>query len=389
MRQLPDGMAEALAGSTADARIQFNIWYGEDLTMTDIPAGAWSTEWDSTRQVVASTSVTVLDEDGTMTPWAVDDNLGVAGPMLQTQLIVGDTSVNVGMQRITQAEPEETWRIVGGRLQWVPGAATIPITAQDLTVVAAGSRFMAPEKPPANATVFSEVRRLLRGITDVIIAPTLVDVNVPTSMIYEDQRMDAIEDLVKGVNGACRMAGGGQFEIYDPTVETSVFEIRGGDEGQLINLKRKLSIDGLYNAVISQNTLDGGQEIQGVAVEDSGPLRLDGPHGRWPLFRSAPFATTQDAINKDARTALANRIKTRTVVLPLRTTLNPAVEVGDWVTAKLPIVTGQEVSIKGRVSTVSWSGDGSGVGSMNLKLVTKLSDMQAVSQLIRGTTWAD
>ncbi|QGJ88140.1 minor tail protein [Arthrobacter phage Edmundo] len=387
MRQLPEGMAEALAGSSVGARIQFNVWYNGDLIAGDVPVGAWSADWDSTQQIVATTSATVLDEDGTLTPWAVDDALGVAGPMLQTQLVVGDTSINVGFQRITESEPEETWRIVGGRLIWVPGAATIPVTAQDLTVMASGSRFMAPERVPLNATVFSEVRRLLRGITDVIIAPTLVDRSVPRTLVYKEDRMDAIEDLIKGIDGAHRMAGGGQFEIYDPSVETSVFEIRGGDEGQLINLKRKLSIEGLYNAVISQNTLDGGQEIQGVAVEDSGPLRLDGPHGRWPTFRSAPFAETQDAINRDAKTALANRVKSRTVVLPLRTTLNPAIEVGDWVTARLPILTGQEVSIPGRVSSISWAGDGNGIGSMELKIVTKLADMEAVSRLIRGTTW--
>jgi hypothetical protein len=386
-RQLPEGMAEAFAGSNVDARLQYNIWYDGRLVETDVPVGAWSTDWDVTRQVVGQTKATIIDEDGELTPWGVADPLGVAGSMLQTQLTAGGVSINVGFQRITNSEPEETWRIVGGKLIWVPGAAAIPVTAQDLTVMASGSRFMAPERVPTGATVVSEVQRLLRGIMDVIVASTLTDRAVPSSIAYKEDRMDAIEDLVKGIDGACRVTGGGQFEIYDPNLETNVFDIYGGDEGQLINLRRSLNVDGLYNAVVSQNTLDGGQEIQGIAAETSGPLRLDGPHGRWPLFRSAPFATTQAQISADATTALKNRVKQRAAILPLKTTLNPAIEVGDWVTAHLPIVTGETVSIPGRVRYVGWSGDGNGIDAMDLKIATRLADMEAVSTKIRSSQW--
>jgi hypothetical protein len=386
-RILPEGMAEAFAGSTADARMQFNVWYDGRLVAADVPVANWSQDWDRTRQIVGQTKATVLDDDGTLTPWGVGDALGVAGSILQTQLTAGGTSINVGYQRITASEPEETWRVVGGKLVWVPGTATVPVEAQDLTVMASGSRFMAPEVPPSGATVFSEIRRLLRGIMDVIFEPTLTDRNVPTGIVYKEDRMDAIEDLAKGVNAACRVTGGGQFEVYDPEREVSVFDITSGQEGQLINVRRSLSVEGLYNAVISQNTLDGGREIQGVATEASGPLRLDGPHGRWPAFRSAPFATTQAAIDADARTALTNRAKTRNVLLPLRTTLNPAIEVGDWVTVELPIITGETVTIPGRVQYVGWSGDGSGISAMDLKIMTRLADMQAVSEKIRTATW--
>ena len=386
-RILPDGMAEAFAGSTADARLQFNVWYDGRLVATDVPVANWSQDWDRARQIVGQTKATIIDEDGTLTPWGVNDALGVAGPMLQTQLTAGGTSLNIGHQRITASEPEETWRIVGGKLIWVPGAATVPVEAQDLTCMASGSRFMAPEVPPAGATVFGEIRRLLRGIMDVIFEPTLADRNVPASMVYKEDRMDAVEDLAKGISAACRVTGGGVFEVYDPELEVSVFDIKSGQEGQLINVRRSLSVDGLYNAVVSQNTLDGGREIQGVAVETSGPLRLDGPHGRWPTFRSAPFATTQAQIDADAATALKNRAKTRSVLLPIRTTLNPAIEVGDWVTVQLPIITGETVTIPGRVQYVGWSGDGNGISAMDLKIMTRLADMQAVSEKIRTATW--
>jgi hypothetical protein len=103
-------MAEAFAGSTADARMQFNVWYDGRLVAADVPVANWSQDWDRTRQIVGQTKATVLDDDGTLTPWGVGDALGVAGSILQTQLTAGGTSINVGYQRITASEPEETSR---------------------------------------------------------------------------------------------------------------------------------------------------------------------------------------------------------------------------------------------------------------------------------------
>jgi hypothetical protein len=57
------------------------------------------------------------------------------------------------------------------------------------------------------------------------------------------------------------------------------------------------------------------------------------------------------------------------------------------VTAHLPIVTGETVSIPGRVRYVGWSGDGNGIDAMDLKIATRLADMEAVSTKIRSSQW--
>lgn len=386
-RTLPDGMVEALAGSTVDAAVQFNIWYGGQVVVPNVPVGAWGLEWDITRQVMGQAKATVIDETATLAPWGLADPLGVAGPKLQTVFTAGGTSIPLGFQRITRSDPEETYRVLGGGLYWVPGGATIPLQADDLTYVAAGNKLMAPETAKSGGTCFSEIQRLLTGIMDVIFDPALTDVAVPAAITYKDERMDAVEDLVyKGLNAECRMTGGGQLYVYKPTT-APVWTVNPGAEGQFIRVQRTLLVDKLYNITVSTNTTDAGAEIQGIAQETSGPLRVDGEHGRWPYRRQAPFAQTQAAIDADAATTQRNNIAGRTAIIPVQTTINPAIETGDWVTLNMPLVTGEIAAINGKVLNMALTGDGAGITDMKLKVQVPSADMQAISAKIRNSSW--
>lgn len=386
-RTLPDGMAEALAGSTVDASVQFNVWYNGQVVVPNLPVGSWGLDWDLSRQVMGQAKATVIDETSTLAPWGLDDYLGVAGSMLQTVLTAGGVSLPLCYQRITRSDPEETYRVLSGGLVWVPGGATIPVQADDLTYVAAGNKLMAPEAAKSGGTCFSEIRRLLTGVIDVIFDGALTDVAVPAAITYKDERMDAVEDLIyKGLGAECRMTGGGQLYVYKPTT-SPVWTVSPGAEGQFIRVQRTLLVDKLYNITVSTNTTDAGAEIQGIAQEASGPLRVDGPHGRWPYRRQAPFAQTQAAINADAASTQKNNVAGRTAIIPLQTTINPAIETGDWVTVQMPLVTGDVASINGKVLSMTLTGEGSGITDMKLKVQVLSADLQAISAQIRNTSW--
>jgi hypothetical protein len=388
MRTLPDGMAEALIGSGA-ARIQFDVWYDGDLLVEDLPVGAWSQKFDRGQAIVGSTSLTALDEDGSLTPWGMDDALGVGGARITSRLFVDDLSVGLTEQRITASDPEETWRLTKDGLMWIPGSSTIPVEAEDLTVMAVGSKFIASETPAAGGTCLSEIQRLLTGIMDVVWDDGLdaKDKAVPAEVVYKDERMDAVTDLVEAMGLAARCNNAGQFHLYDPANETPVKIIRGGELGDLIRVKRSQKIDGLNNAVRSFNTTPSGVEMAQTAYETTGALAWDGPHGRWPKKRQANFAGSDSTLLEDAKAELKRTLDSRGVTIPVRIVLDPSLEVGDWVTVMAPTPTGEEAPINGRIDKISYAGQGNVPVGMDLELACRMADIQAASAKIRRHRW--
>lgn len=388
MRTLPEGMAEALSGSTgAEARLQFNLWYDNILVETNVPVSNWGLNWDISRQVQCQTKATILDEDGLLTPWDLSDPLGAGGGVLQTQLIVGNTSASIAWQTITSAEPDETWRTIGGKTVWIPGGASIPVEADDRTEGVVAARFMAPQQPTNTNSIIAEIRHLLVGLMDVRVDAAVTDGTVPTSIVYKEDRMAAVEDLVSALGAAWRVTGDGQFQVYSPADKTSVWTAKGGAEGELIRVKRAFKIEGNHNAFVSRNTAPDGRELQGIAKVEAGPDRYAGPLGQRVRFHAASFATTQAQIEQTAQTLRDNRIKTATVILPIRTVLNPAIELGDWITVKMPLPDGTEAPITGKVLTIDWSGNDLLPVGMDLKLECPAADIRAASSRVREHRW--
>lgn len=388
MRTLPEGMAEALTGS-GEARVQFDVWYDGDLLIQNLNVGAWGQSFDRGAAIVGSTTLTALDEDGTITPWGVEDALGVGGARIISRLFVGEYSVGLAEQRITSSEPEETWRLTPDGLMWVPGSSTIPVTAEDLTVMAVGSKFIASEAPATGATCLSEIQRLLSGIMDVVWDDGLDarDKAVPKEVVYKDERMDAVSDLVEAMGLEARCNASGQLHLYDPAVETPVKIIRGGELGDLIRVRRSQKLEGLNNAVRSFNTTPSGVEMAQTAYETSGALAWDGPHGRWPKKRQANFAGSDETLLADAKAELKRTLSNRGVTIPLRTTLDPSLEVGDWVTVMAPTPTGEEAPISGSIEKISYSGQGGVPVAMDLELACRMADIQGASEKIRRHRW--
>ncbi len=386
MRTLPTGMLEAFEGSTTDARMQFNIWYDGALIEQDVNVGAWKMGWDSTRQVRCQTDATILDEDGVLTPWDLDDALGTGGGILQSKLIIGGLSLAVGWQPVIDADPEETWRILNGTTTWIPGGASIPVTAEDVTEDVLAYRFLSPESPKAGNTSVQEVQRLLSGICDVRVDDDVVDKAVPAGLIYKEDRMDAVEDLVANVGALWKITGDGQFQIHKEN-KTPVWETRGGAEGNIIRVQRSLSRKQIYNAFVSRNTAADGTELQGIALEDKGAARFGGPLKYRTMYHAASLATTQAAVVKDAQTVRDNRRNKATAILPIRVVLHPGLEVNDWITVNMPLPDGTDAPVTGKVLSIDWSGSGSVPVGMDIKLECNALELRAASARVKAFRW--
>jgi hypothetical protein len=379
-------MLEAFEGSTTDARMQFNLWYDGALIQQDVKVGAWKMGWDASRQVRCQTDATILDDDGSLTPWDLDDALGTGGGILQSKLLIGNMSLAVGWQPVTEANPEETWRILDGTTQWIPGGASIPVSAEDVTEDILAYRFLSPEAPKAGNGSIAEIQRLLTGLCDVRVDDAVVDKAVPAGLIYKEDRMDAVEDLVGNLGALWKITGDGQFHVYMESTEP-VWETTGGSEGNIIRVQRQLSRAKAYNAFVSRNTAADGTELQGIALEDKGAARFGGPLKVRTLYHAASLATTQAAVLKDAQTVRDNRRLKSTAVLPLRVVLHPGLEVNDWITVNMPLPDGSEAPITGKVLTIDWSGSGSVPVGMDLKLECNALQLQAASARVKASRW--
>jgi hypothetical protein len=384
MRPLSSNMLNAISGSVPDARVVVYAWYDGKLATKDpLPVSNWSIQWSGGDRnlIQGKASFTVTDGTGELAPWGFDEPLSAAGSKLQVAFVCGEESVDLGWYAVSSNAPTEQWRTAGPLAQWVAAGASIPVQADDLTLLVSDSQFVASETPPAGATVLSEVRRLLTGICPVSVASGVVDAAVPGSIVYKDDRLAPVFDLVKSIGCRYRMDGAGQLEIY-PLVKTApVWTIQGKDGGAMVSVNRTQSRADIINGVLS-NANDPSVEIKALATITYGPLRWDGPLGR-KVNRHNALVNTQAGVQADAQSILENSTLTRTVPLAVICTPHPGIQIGDWVRVAQPVINGAEYPLDGLVSSVGLKGSPSGVEPMSLTVECSLADVQAVGQYVR------
>lgn len=384
MRTLSAGMLDALAGSVPDARVVVYAWYDGKLAERDpLDLSNWSIQWSGGDQnlIQGKASFTVNDPSGRLAPWGFDEPLSTAGSKLQVSFVSGTESVDLGWYAVSGNAPTEQWRTAGPLAQWVAAGASIPVEADDLTLLVDDAKFVAPESPPAGATVISEVRRLLQGICPVTVADGVVDAPVPASIVYKDSRLAPVFDLVKSIGCRYRMDGAGQLEVYPLGKKPPVWTIQGRDGGALVSVNRTQSRRDLINGVLSTSS-DPSLEIRQLATITVGPLRWDGPLGRKVTYHTA-LADSAEGVQADAVSVLENSTVTRTVPLSVLCKPHPGIQIGDWVRVAQPVINGQEYPLDGPVSGVTLKGSAAGVDAMNLTVECSLADVQAVGLHVR------
>jgi hypothetical protein len=313
----------------------------------------------------------------------------VGGGMVQSKLFAGGTSVDLGFQRISRSDPMEKWKLYepNGRKLWVSGTHTINVQADDLTTQISTNRFLAPETPPAGATVFTELARVARPYMNVIIDGSLTDRAVPAAVVYKDDRIATLQQLCDAIGAGMRATGSGHLAIFPLAATSAVWIVAGAShDGALIDSSRSAVYAGLYNGVVSTNTLPDGTALVGTAFQKTGDLAWDGPHGHVPYFHNANFATTQSAINADAQTQLDTLIRQRASTIPFTATLHPGIETGDTVGVMMPIHDGSEHELDGVVSGVTIGGTGNVNAAMTFTLNVPDSSVEAIAALNR-TRW--
>lgn len=408
MRELDEQTQEILLGSRSGDRLIVYVWYDGQLAYQDaLPVDSWKLSYDDTRQIKGTLSIDVHDDSGRLSPWLPDDALGVGGSQLQAIYEVGGgTQVNMGWFRITENSPDDLWKLYriedlghneldsdvppDMREISVSQGSSIAVDAEELTVNIKRDRFIAPESPRGSSpTVLGELARITADIVPLNVPDTITDKAISRSVIYERERLDAVEDLISRLDAGWRMNGNGELELYPLSDRASRWRIAGGEGGALVRVSRKQSLDGLDNIFVSDGTKKAtnskGEQVdlpvRGIAMVRHGPLGADGPHGRSTVFRSSPLITSEAIAIADAQTFRDNTLARQTIDLTVTCLPNPALETGDYVTVAQPVLSGERVTLDGRIKTMELSG---GAGTVDAMVLTVTCDADLVQRIMRS-----
>lgn len=404
MRVVDENTKAALTGSRSGDELVCWVWYDGALAFPEkLPVSGWGVRWDGSesQRIQGTLTLEVKDRDGKLGPWLFDDPLGVGGSLIQVSYLVGGAGeVKIGWYRITGNSAEESWsfRIIREdgwvepdsplpdhqRVIAIPTGSQTSVTAEDLTELLVADEFLAPEQPAGTSpTVMGEIERLV-GDTMPVIFVGLTDEPLSTLTTWDDNRMEAIMDLLAMIGGSFRMGPDGELVCY-AKFTTPVFRCAGGSEGVLINLSRQQSLDGVANIGVvtsSRKTTDAeGREVEvpivGSYEVETGPLRVGGPFGRRVIRNANPLMDSQSKADKAAKTLVLNRLASQTLDLEVFCLPDPSVEVGDYGTIATPVIDGQVAELNGEVVSVDLSGSGSTVSQMRLTVRCLLTDVAA------------
>lgn len=387
MRVVSEDLDAEVSGTTTGDRLEVHAFRDGLVVAENLDVSVWSFNWDADRQVQGQASFTIADPDGMLAPWSLADPLGPGGSRLQVTYIFGasGTRVPLGQWRIRSVDPVEQWRTydAGSEVLRVSGGGSVQVDADEETSTIQLARLDA--ETVKTATVLAEVRRLLEDICPVVVFAGVTDRAMPAGYIYDESRIDHVEDLLGLVNATHRMGADGSLEVVPLTGVGPVWTIAGGESGVMVTVSRSLSDDGVYNGVIARGESAAGQPLVGRSVILSGPLAWGGPFGRVPMFHQS-VATSQAGVESDAESTLARHRASGEADLQVECLTHPGIQPNDVVVVLASTAVGEQ-ALSGRVVSMRMGAATSDAGTtpskrMNLTVRVPADALEAVARKV-------
>lgn len=401
MRLIDADSLVALDGSRPADSLTVWAWRDGSLVVPEpLDVVDWSVSDDAgdSVKVGQKLSLTVADPDGSLGAWQFEDPLSVAGTELQVIYTVGGAgATNFGWFRVVGNEPTVAVdsRVVDEFGLDVPDSLNAPherrryittgkvkLEAVDLTFDVDRDKFEAPQSPRTGATVLSEIRRLTSRYFPLVVDPGVVDAGVSSRLVFDKERLEAVQDLASRVNARYRMGGDGECHVY-PVASSPVWRVE--PEVSLVSVSRKQSIDGLFNKwIVEGKDSKGGAPVRGSAVIESGPLRWGGPHGRAADFYSSEMITTRPQADYYAAELRDRFLSSLAVELAVETVPRPELQAGDRIEVGCPVTAGHIAYLPGTITSIRRGGSPVPTGT---SLTVTCSYGDVVNALSR-TEWA-
>jgi hypothetical protein len=342
-----DPFLQAAFNGSFTLRTYLDAWYDGRNTAEGLDIIDGSIEYDFDADVRERLTVSVASVDGSHVPQHPEDALACFGQELHVSMSVqavgfeSSDPVSVGWYGIQNSDAEERWLTTASGA-FRHGGATITVEGLDRMQRLAEYPFLVPSQPTVGATVVSEIKRLTEGLVPVgELDLALVDASVPTSTVYEGDRVPGLQGLARLIGGNLMMDAFGTMSIRKPTAygATPVWTFRCGATGSIVAYSWGMSRDGVINAVVATGETDADHAPVAGTVVDSdstSPTYWDGPFGRRPLGFASPLFTTAARARTGAATRLANYRRGREREVTLSVPVNFLLELDDPVTVELP-----------------------------------------------------
>ena len=400
MRLIDEGSLAALDGSRPADSLTVWAWRDGSLVLPDpLDVIDWSVSDDAgdSVKVGQKLSLTVADPDGSLGAWRFDDPLSVAGTDLQVIYRVGGAgAVNFGWFRVVGNEPTVAVdsRVIDEFGLDAPDSPTAPherrryitsgvvkLEAVDLTFDVDRDKFESP-RSPRTATVLAEIANLTSAYFPTVVDPGVTDTSVSSRLVFEKERLEAVQDLASRVNARYRMGGDGECHIY-PVMSAPVWRVE--PEISLVSVARKQSIDGLFNKwIVEGKDSKGGAPVRGSAFIETGPLRWGGPHGKAPDFYSSEMITTRVQADFYAVELRERFLSSLAIELAVETVPRPELQAGDRIEVGCPVTAGHVAYLPGTITSIRRGGSTVPTGT-SLTVTCSYGD---VLNALTRTEWA-
>lgn len=338
-RPTPAGLADVLT-SSMEVTYSADLIYGARRIFQDLPIIAPSFRWDSSAQVEGSGSVTVVwtdDHGSSLKPRDPQDWLAPFGARLIVfcRVTAGDYSarLQLGDYTIDAVPSADDEAFILGETRITVGSR-VDLALKDRMVEVQRDRFTGLASPTSLASVWSEVA-LLVGLP---VTRTLPDAAITRSVVYEEDRVSAVCDLLSILGGEPFMEWDGTLSARSITAGSPVAALTIGEQGTIIKVGSALSADGVYNGIIIRGETDGQSPILTELWINEGPLAATArggertPFHRVPRFYSSPFIATQAQAQAAAPALLEQFSQARASSLQVQCIIDPRRQVGDVVT---------------------------------------------------------
>lgn len=176
----------------------------------------------------------------------------------------------------------------------------LQLSLEDRMATIIDSRFLQPRQWVQGVTVGEIVDEIVREIypaVEIVYDDDSDQSQLGRSLIAEESRYDMLLTLANGLGKIVYWDGEGRLRFESiPDEQTPIWRVNAGPDGVMVESKRSLSREGVYNAlvVLGEGT-DELNPVRAVAydAQESSPTFFGGPFGQVPRFYASPFITTQ------------------------------------------------------------------------------------------------
>jgi len=253
----------------------------------------------------------------------------------------------------TEVVPYRGIRFIDGTTEYVPLGVfgidsqkmsygvdgTIDLTAPDRWATVQRARFLNPAT--TNGGAVTEAIRLATGAVSVGYVNTATSAATTRSQIWDRDRDQAIEELVKSAAAEIYFARDGSLVARNLPVLTnaSVWTVDAGESGVLVGADRARDRARTFNVVVAlPEGTDGSVPFAPQIAYDSdvaSPTYVGGAFGNVPTFYSSPLLTTAGQALAAAQ-AILSRVTGLAAQVSIESAVNPALDGGDVIAVLLP-----------------------------------------------------